>query len=84
MYNEGQLDGYVTERPEGVSASSANSNFAMVEFEEGFVTSAEDTAISVGVEKNSEFCPSCGTNLHLKNFDDNNTFIFQPVFINSI
>lgn len=33
------------------------------------------------VEKNSEFCPSCGTNLHLKNFDDNNTFIFQPVFI---
>lgn len=53
----GMIDGYVTERPEGVSASSANDNFAMVEFTEGFVTSEEDTAISVGVAKNSELTP---------------------------
>ncbi|WP_433959538.1 transporter substrate-binding domain-containing protein [Cytobacillus horneckiae] len=50
----GIIDGYVSERPEGVSASSANENFAMVEFKEGFETSEDDTAIAVGVKKNSE------------------------------
>lgn len=50
----GVIDGYVSERPEGVSASSANENFAMVEFTEGFETSEDDTAIAVGVAKDSE------------------------------
>lgn len=50
----GIIDGYVSERPEGVSASAANDNFTMVEFEDGFVTSAEDTAIAVGVVKGSD------------------------------
>ncbi|MBN6884903.1 putative lysine transport system substrate-binding protein [Cytobacillus horneckiae] len=50
----GIIDGYVSERPEGVSASSANENFEMVEFKEGFETSEDDTAIAVGVKKNSE------------------------------
>lgn len=50
----GIIDGYVSERPEGVSASAANDNFAMVEFTEGFETSEEDTAIAVGVKKGSE------------------------------
>ncbi|HIT90698.1 MAG TPA: ABC transporter permease subunit [Candidatus Merdenecus merdavium] len=50
----GVIDGYVTERPEGISASDANSNFTMVEFEDGFVTNPEDTAIAVGVRKDSE------------------------------
>jgi len=50
----GIIDGYVSERPEAVSASSANENFAMVEFTDGFVTSADDTAIAVGVAKDSE------------------------------
>lgn len=50
----GIIDGYVSERPEGVSASAKNKNFAMVEFSEGFVTNEEDTAISVGVAKKSE------------------------------
>ena len=50
----GIIDGYVSERPEGVSAAAANENFAMVEFEEGFETSEEDTAIAVGVKKDSE------------------------------
>ena len=35
----GMIDGYVSERPEGISASSANDNFAMVEFTDGFDTS---------------------------------------------
>ncbi|MFP7295592.1 transporter substrate-binding domain-containing protein [Neobacillus niacini] len=49
----GMIDGYVSERPEGVSASAANENYVMVEFEEGFKTSADDTAIAVGLEKGS-------------------------------
>jgi putative lysine transport system substrate-binding protein len=50
----GMIDGYVSERPEGVSASAANDNYVMVEFEEGFKTSPDDTAIAVGLEKGSE------------------------------
>lgn len=50
----GIIDGYVSERPEAVSASNANDNFAMVEFTDGFVTSEEDTSIAVGLVKNSE------------------------------
>lgn len=49
----GVIDGYVTERPEAVSAQSANNKFKMVEFTEGFVTSPEDTAIAVGLQKGS-------------------------------
>lgn len=50
----GIIDGYVSERPEGVSASSANDKFAMVEFKDGFKTSDDDTAIAVGLKKNSD------------------------------
>ncbi|RTR33108.1 transporter substrate-binding domain-containing protein [Robertmurraya yapensis] len=50
----GIIDGYVSERPEGISASSANDNFVMVEFEDGFKTSSEDTNTAVGLEKGSE------------------------------
>lgn len=49
----GIIDGYVSERPEGVSASTANANFAMVEFAEGqgFEASDDDVAIAVGIQK---------------------------------
>ena len=50
----GVIDGYVTERPEALSAQMANDNFKMVELKEGFVTSEEDTAIAVGLKKDSE------------------------------
>jgi putative lysine transport system substrate-binding protein len=50
----GAIDGYVSEKPEGVSASAANKNFAMVEFTEGFETSPDDTAVAVGLRKDSE------------------------------
>lgn len=50
----GIIDGYVSERPEGISASSANDHFVMVEFEYGFKTSPEDTNTAVGLEKGSE------------------------------
>ena len=51
----GIIDGYVSERPEGVSASMANPDFVMVEFEDKFKTSDDDTAIAVGVTKGSEY-----------------------------
>ena len=50
----GIIDGYVSERPEAVSASAANENYAFVEFEDGFETSPDDTAIAVGLVKGSE------------------------------
>lgn len=50
----GIIDGYVSERPEGVSAAAANDNFAIVEFSDGFETSDDDTAIAVGLKKDSE------------------------------
>lgn len=50
----GMLDGYVSERPEGISASSANENFAMVEFTDGFVADEEETAVAVGLKKGSD------------------------------
>lgn len=50
----GIIDGYVSERPEAISASAANENFAFVEFEDGFETDPDDTAIAVGVVKGSD------------------------------
>ena len=50
----GVMDGYVSERPEAISASAANENFAMVEFSDGFETSEDDTSIAVGLQKGSE------------------------------
>ena len=49
----GMIDGYVSERPEGVSASAANPNFVMVEFAkgQGFEASDDDVAIAVGLKK---------------------------------
>ncbi|HVJ49253.1 transporter substrate-binding domain-containing protein [Desulfitobacterium sp.] len=53
----GIIDGYVSERPEAISAQTANSHFKMVEFKEGFVTSPDDTAIAVGIAKGSQLTP---------------------------
>lgn len=51
----GIIDGYITERPEGVSAEAANPNFRMIELTDGgFETSPEDTAIAVGIKKGSK------------------------------
>ncbi|MEK3977224.1 transporter substrate-binding domain-containing protein [Psychrobacillus sp. FSL K6-2684] len=50
----GMIDGYVSERPEGISASSANDKFVMIEFTEGFVADEEETAVAVGLKKESD------------------------------
>ena len=52
----GMIDGYVSERPEGVSAVAANPAFAMVEFAKGsgFEASDDDVAVAVGLKKGQE------------------------------
>ncbi|MCB2300707.1 transporter substrate-binding domain-containing protein [Clostridium tagluense] len=50
----GMIDGYVSERPEGVSSEAANKSFKMVEFKSGFTTTDADTSIAVGIAKGSD------------------------------
>lgn len=47
----GKIDGYVAERPEGISAAAANDKLAYVKFEEGFDTDISNTSIAVGLRK---------------------------------
>lgn len=49
----GIIDGYVSERPEGVTATNVNDNFTMVEFSEesGFQTNPEDVQVAIGMRK---------------------------------
>lgn len=50
------IDGYVSERPEGVSAAAANNKFAYVVFDKdkGFKTSDDDVAVAVGIKKGQD------------------------------
>ncbi|PYF04676.1 transporter substrate-binding domain-containing protein [Ureibacillus chungkukjangi] len=50
----GAIDGYVAERPEAISATTANQNFKYVELEKGFKTEEADTAIAIGLVKGDE------------------------------
>lgn len=47
----GNIDGYISEYPEAMSASEANDTFTFVEFEDGFETDPEETTIAIGVRK---------------------------------
>ena len=53
----GAIDGYVSERPEGISVTSVNKDLKMIQFAngKGFVASDADVAVAVGLKKgNSE------------------------------
>ena len=50
----GAIDGYISERPEGVSVEASNPNLKMIELTDGFKTLPEDTAIAVGLKKGSD------------------------------
>lgn len=52
----GVIDGYVSERPEGISAAAANSKFTYVgfELENGFEYNVDDGAIAMGIKKGSD------------------------------
>ncbi|GFH40640.1 ABC transporter permease subunit [Lactococcus insecticola] len=55
----GTIDGYVGERPEGITAETKNPKFKMVTFSEGsgFKTNPEDTQTAVGVKKGDKDLP---------------------------
>lgn len=50
----GIIDGYVSERPEGISVKNAGLDFEMVEFEDGFTASEDQISISVGLKKENQ------------------------------
>lgn len=52
----GVIDGYVSERPEGVTATNVNKSFKMLEFSKanGFQTNPEDVQVAVGMRKGDE------------------------------
>ncbi|GED18348.1 transporter substrate-binding domain-containing protein [Kurthia gibsonii] len=52
----GKIDAYVSERPEGLSASAANDKFKMIEFKDGsgFKADKAEFSVAVGVKKGSE------------------------------
>ena len=79
----GVIDGYVAERPEAVSATAANENFAYVELEEGFKTDPAQTAVAIGVrkgydltEKMSEIIQTISEEERMKLMDD--AIVNQP------
>lgn len=47
----GVIDGYVSERPEAMSAETANSKFKMINLQTGFEVSEADASIAVGMRK---------------------------------
>ncbi|KAF1299133.1 amino acid ABC transporter permease [Enterococcus sp. JM4C] len=51
--SSGIIDGYVSERPEGVTATSVDKNMTMLEFsaEDGFQTTPEDVQVAIGMRK---------------------------------
>lgn len=55
----GTVDGYVSERPEGITAEEVNPDLKMIEFKsgEGFKTNPEDTEVSVGMRKGDADLP---------------------------
>ena len=49
--NATSLDAYVSERPEALTAESANSKFKMIQFKKGFEVGEEDATIAIGMKK---------------------------------
>lgn len=51
--SSGIIDGYVSERPEGITASNVNDDLTMIEFDkgEGFDTAPEDIQVAVGMRQ---------------------------------
>ncbi|MDO5689699.1 MAG: transporter substrate-binding domain-containing protein [Tissierellia bacterium] len=49
----GKIDGYISERPEAISASAANPAFAFNDLTDGFKMESEETTVAVGVAKGS-------------------------------
>lgn len=51
----GKADAYIAEKPEGEAVKAANIGLKMIELTDGFEASVEDTQVSVGLRKDSEY-----------------------------
>ena len=50
----GVIDGYISERPEALTAEAANSAFKMIQFKKGFEVGKEDASIAIGMQKDDK------------------------------
>ena len=50
----GVIDGYVAERPEAVSSTTANKNFVYIELEDEFKTKEADISVAIGLKKGNQ------------------------------
>lgn len=77
----GIIDGYVSEKPEGLSASAANSNFAFVEFAEGqgFEYKPDDAALAVGLKKGSELAEPINAAIAKISVEDQQTLMDEAI-----
>ena len=50
----GVIDGYISERPEALTAEAANSSFKMIQFKKGFEVGKEDASIAIGMQKDDK------------------------------
>ena len=77
----GIIDGYVSERPEGISASNANSNFAYVVFEpeNGFEYNVDDGAIAMGIKKDSKLTAQVNGVLATISEEDRQTLMEEAI-----
>ena len=51
LLESGVIDAYVSERPEALTAESANSKFKMIQFKKGFEVGEEDATIAIGMKQ---------------------------------
>lgn len=77
----GIIDGYVSERPEGISASNANSNFTYVVFEpeNGFDYNVDDGAIAMGIKKDAELTAQVNEVLATISEEDRQTLMEEAI-----
>ena len=50
----GVIDGYISERPEALTAEAANSSFKMIQFKKRLEVGKEDASIAIGMQKDDQ------------------------------
>lgn len=75
----GKIDGYVSERPGAVAAQVANPDLTYSDLETGFACDPDDTAIAIGLAKNSELTAKINEALAEITLDDRNALMNSAV-----
>ncbi len=75
----GMIDAYVTEVSEATSAESANENFKMVRFEDGFESNPEDTQTAIGLRKDYELTTEINEILSTISQDEQNQLMNESI-----